>query len=421
MAFLLLLVSLTFSFVFSIFSYSTDSLEYIFWFSQSAVFPILFMVLWILWFSYFFFIVWKDKSIQNRSAIDIQQLRKIILLFFQNNLYYIGFVFLYMALYFIIWPSVWYNFSYFICISSFLILGLFFISEKFSLFRDLIKINTILFSLYYIFSYLFIFFTWNNFFIVLDFLNQIFILAFFILNIYNDKTLLKNKVNDNTLVGYSFIYLLLFFVFYLSQLPIFLSATFCFVGITLSFILKNFITDFSFFKGNESVLKILSILFWYIALFFSIIYTFLHGFNLFISIAAIYLIIDNIIIHKYFQNYISLGFSLLAILFYYFYFYYKALYAYEFEWYLFLLYGYFFYFWVIAFGYIERFTYEYDYYFIYSALYFSSIISMLYFLFGFRFELFGFWVMLLLQSIITFMVYYQFNRIKSNEQQNHLS
>jgi len=421
MAFLLLIVSLVFAFIFSIFSYTPNSLEYFLSLPGESFLSILFVILGITWFSYFFFIVWKDRNNSEKTSIDFVQARNITFSLFRDNLYYIWFIFLYSALYFIIGPSVWYNFGILIFVISFLILILFFLSERFSLFRDLIKINTILFSLYYIISYVIIFVSWNDFFWLFDLLNQIFILAFFVLNIYNDKTLLKNKVNDTALIGYWFTYLLLFLIFYVSKwgLSVWLWCTY--LGTILSFILKNFITDFSFFKWNGPLLKALSIIFWYLGLVATIVYFILHWFNIIAFIAAIYLIIDNIVIHNNFQNYISLLLSLSAILFFYGYLYFKILIWYEIDGYIFLFYWYLIYFSAITLGYIQKFTYEQDYYFIYWYFYIASLVSMVYFLLSFRFELFDFWVMLLLQSIITFMVYYQFNRIKHNDKQNHIS
>lgn len=420
MALLLLFVSLVFAGVFSIFSFQPNSLESVLWFPESSFFSLLFLCLGGIWFSYFFFIAGKNTQ-KESTWIDLEKAKQAFVSFIQWNLYYIGFIFLYTALYFIIGPLVGYDFWYFIFILSFLILVLFFVSEKFSLFRDLIKINTILFSLYYIISYVVIFVTGNNFFSLLDLLNQIFILAFFILNIYNDKTLLKNKVNDNTLIAYASVYLLLFLVFYISKIWIGVWFSMSLIAAFLSIILKNFITQVKFFSGNEFILKVLSIIFWYIALLCAIMYFMYYWFSIIVFLIGVYFIIDNIVIHNNYQNYSSLFCALTWIIFFYFYLYFNFLQAYEIDGYIFLLYGYMLYFWAIILWYIQKFYYDYDYYFIYSFFYLASTISMLYFLFSFRFELFDFWVMLLLQSIITFMVYYQFNRLKKNDQQNHLS
>ncbi len=426
MAFLLLVVSLFTSVSFYalwFLSWPQQSLGSFFWVNSFSILSLLFFVFGCIWFVYFYIFLWSksDKEEKNSVAFDYKQAQEALLKFFRNNLYYVGFIFLYLALYFIIGPSVWYDFWYFIFIISFIILILFFVSEKFSLFRDLIKINTILFSLYYIISYLIIFITGNDFFGLLDLLNQIFIIAFFVLNIYNDKTLLKNKINDTALISYGFTYLLLFCVFYISLGWLSTLLSFVFIGTILSFVLKNFISEFSFFQWNAAVLKILSLIFWYIALFSAMFYFMLYGFHLFAFVFAAYLIIDNIIIHNNYQNYSSFSISLVALLFFYAYLYFSKLYLYEIDGYIFLLYGYMLYFWAIILWYIQTFKYKTDYYFIYSFFYGFSIVSMLYFLFSFSFELFDFWVMLLLQSILTFMVYYKFNTLSKHEQQNHLS
>ena len=420
MPFLLLSISSLFSAFFYVLwflSWPRVSLGSFFWFSSYSFFSLAFLITGFILFFYFYFVAGRDKtSNEDEASIDIESAKKALVGFFQNNLYYIGFILLYMAAYFLIGPFVWYDFSYLIFIISFLILILFFISEKFSLFRDLIKINIILFSLYYIILFIYSFISQSYSFWIIDFLNQIFILSFFILGIYNDKTLLAKNTSDNGLIWYGLSYSLLFFVFYLSKAGFSPLLWFIYIGSIASVLLKYFTINFAILSGNKPIIKYLSLFFWYIALLSALLYFSIYSFHILVFGCLLYLIYDNIIIHINYQNYVSLLLGLAAGCYLYFYFYSHNLIHYEIGGYVLLCWSFLLYFGFILGWYVYRFSYPRDYYFIYIPIYILSIVSSIYFLAVYKFELFNFWVILFLEAILTFLIYYKFNNLKTNDQ-----
>lgn len=413
MAFLLLLISVLFVIIFSFFSASQNSLESLIWFQGNSFFPLIFWGLWCFWFLYFFCMrgAWEEKE---RSSIDLVQARKALFWFLKRNLYFIAFWLLYFGLYFILWPSLAYDFWYFILIVSMLILFAFFLSERFILFRDLIKINTLLFSLYYIFWYIYILITWDNYFSAIDLLNQILIVIFFILNIYYDTSLLQEKIYDAVLVWYAISYTFLFLVFYSSQANIWVLTGAIYIWFWASLLLRN-IVHLSFFRSNKAIIKVFSILMGYLSLLSVMLYFAIEDFQFIMWGIMTYLIFDTLITHIKYQNYLSFIIWCFGLLFFYFYFYFNILNNYEIGGYIFMTYSYFLYFFAILLWYIQRFPYSRDIIFLYTIFYLSSLLGIAYSLFTFSFELFDFWVMLLLQSILTFMVYYKINNSKHHD------
>lgn len=413
MAFLLLLISILFVVIFSFFSASQNSLESLIWFQENSFFPLIFWGLGCFWFLYFFCMRGAEKQ-REASQIDFRQLQKVLFWLLKRNLYFIAFWLFYLGLYFILGPVLAYNFWYFICIVSIFILFAFFLSERFILFRDLIKINTVLFSLYYIFWYIYILLTWDNYFSWVDLLNQILIVIFFVLNVYYDTALLQEKIYDGVVVWYAIIYTFLFIIFYSSQANFWVLNSLIYIWFWASLLLRN-IVHLSFFKSNYHIIKVFSILMWYLSLLSAMLYFSIEGFQIIIAGVISYLSIDTLTTHIKYQNYSSFVLWCLGIIFMYFYFYFSFLNNYEIGWYIFIIYSYFLYFFAILLWYIQRFRYPKDILFLYSIFYISSLITMAYSLLIFSFELFDFWVMLLLQSLLTFMVYYKINKTKQHD------
>ena len=160
MNFLIFLVSVIFSLVFYFF-YLVSNNKNIFWFDFSSptyFFPlswsliyesILFVVLWV--FFYLFFSDFSFKKKENKDFleqdldfedltknnffekyIDKKKLYKNTWLFFKNYLYYIGFIFIYLSIYFIYKSYTLDTFSYVILFLNIFVLLAFFISNKFA-------------------------------------------------------------------------------------------------------------------------------------------------------------------------------------------------------------------------------------------------------------------------------------------------
>ncbi len=316
MRILLLFVSLLFSFIFFSFYLLSNwknlfleniwikfSLESISW---NLIFEtILFLMIWFTLFFYFYESD-KNKKIKKSLSIDYDLLLKYILSFFKNYVYYIWLVLFYIWLYLVL-NNLWFsNFSYIIFIINLVVIVLFFIRSKLFVFRDFIKINIIIFSLYYIYYYLIFFITGNNYFQVLDLVNWFVLLLFFLISFYTDRNILEKKESDRWLVFYFFFYLFLFVSFYLSNLITNLSILFNFLWFLFSFYIFFFVLKISFFKNNKKVLKWIWLIFLYVSQIFWIYYLFNNDFNLIVVSTLVYWIIFNYKIHNKYQNYVSL-------------------------------------------------------------------------------------------------------------------
>jgi len=338
---------------------------------------VIFFVIWILSFFLYSNIFIKSDNKEHSKLtrnISLTYILNIIQLFFRKYLYYIWLIFSYSAFYFIL-KYFWYNnFSYFILTLNFIVLFLFLTKKNFLLFRDFIKINTILFSLYYIIFFILIYFNIWFFFIKIDIINSILIFIFFLLTFYNDRFLSKNKKSDIAIVSNFFIYCLLFLSYYLFienidlWISILLSSTFLFTFI------YYFITKIKFFKNSKNILNAISIIISYVSWIASIYLLINNNFIIFSILNLIYIGLFNFIIHYKYQNYISYLYSIIIFLFLIFYFYFKQLFLLD-SWFIFLWLGF-----AIS-G--EKF----DYYFLYTISYLITFFVIVYYFYTFSFDL----------------------------------
>lgn len=204
------------------------------------------------------------------------------------------------------------NFSYFVFIVSTLIFFMFFIANKFYIFRDFIKVNTILFSIVYIGNYIYSFITQDVNFIEIDFINSFLILVFFILTIYSDNFLLKKPHSDKALTIYFFVYFFLFVAFYLYLLLSSLSITFAFLGFVFSLFCFFGVPRIGLFENSVIPLRILSLVFSYIGIIFSVLHGYMYGWSLFLILILFFSSYFNIYVHRLYANFVSLSFGLFS-------------------------------------------------------------------------------------------------------------
>jgi hypothetical protein len=396
---------------------------------------ILFIILWVSFYMYFSDFSFKkevkpdlwDESIgvkenSSKSYSKYILCKKVIvsflLNFFREYLYYIWFIFFYLSIFIIFKSFDISSFSYVILFINILVLVAFFLTGKFFIFRDFIKVNTIIFSIYYVFVYLFNFTTQNLGFFVLDIINSIFILIFFILTFYNDKNILNKKQIDNSLLFYFFLYIFLFlsyivWIFISKQyfnlnllLIIFYSSLF------LNILMYFYLSKVEFFKENKVFIRIISFLFWYIASIFAIIYSIKYSLDFKMGASLIYLIIFNFFVHKKFENYISFFTSNLLTSFIIYFLYYKMFYI-EDNGLTFLILSLFLSLEAIILTYFYKFKYNFDYYFFHIYSYIINIISIIMYLILFKIDLFTLWIIFFIESIYIFLSYYRLKQIKN--------
>ena len=371
--------------------------------------------------SIFFFIGFSSYEFRKKEtnkSINIEEIKRIIEVFFKKYLYYIWFVLSYASIFFILKSFNFTDISVFILIINLTVLVLFLLTNKFFIFRDYIKVNTILFSLYYIFYYLYYLFLDILIVSPIDFLNSIFVFLFFILNFYNDKKVLSYHKSDTSMVFYFFSYVFIFITYYLATAIWDISFTITVFWTLLSLFMYFFVSKISFFKNNIILIRIISFIFLYIATFVWTIYTIKNGLNLIFLSVLVYSIVFNFKIHERFQNYISFFFSIFTWIFIVFYFYFKKLYGFD-DGFIFLVLSLGISLELVIITYFYKFKYMYDNHFIHVIWYFVNIIALFYYFIEFEFDFFVMWIILLIESIFVFLSYYKLRKIwKTNLNKN---
>lgn len=334
--------------------------------------------------------------------------------FFKDNfktiLYYVWFIFFYISLYLIL-KDLSFDFSYIILTVNILILTWFFLTKKFFIVWDLLKINTIIFSSIYIFLYLLIFITHSNNFIFIDFLNSLLIFTSFFVVLYNEKVLLK-KNSDSWFIMHLFIYIFLFISYYFSQVFDSLSFIFCVLAFLLNFYIFFFLKKIKFFKSSLLTLKIIWVFLSYISIMAWIYYLLTSSFNILIVAIIAYLSFLNFKVHKLYENYISFSFFAAGFYFLLFYLYYNIIYLVNFNDIYFSTYAFIICFSSVLSTYIYKFEWIYDYYFMYIVSGIVNILATIFFFYTNSFDLLNLWIILLLDSIIIFLSY---NKLKQIE------
>jgi len=396
---------------------------------------ILFIVLWVSFYMYFSDFSFKkerkldlwDKNIEikesssklhNKYFLDKKKITSFLLSFFRKYLYYIWFILFYLSIFIIFKSFDISSFSYVVLFINILVLLAFFLTGKFFIFRDFIKINTIIFSIYYVFIYLFNFVTQNLGFFVLDIINSIFILIFFILTFYNDKNILKKKQIDNSLLFYFFLYVFLFLIYivrvFISKqyFALNLLSIIFYSSLFLNIFMYFYLSKVEFFKENKVFIRVISFLFWYIASIFAMIYFINYSLDFKILGCLIYLIVFNFFVHKKFENYISFFISNVLTSFIIYFLYYKVFYIGD-DGLIFIILSLFISLEAILLTYFYKFKYSFDYYFFHVYSYIVNIVSIIIYLILFKIDLFTLWIIFFIESIYIFLSYYRLKQIKN--------
>ncbi len=391
---------------------NTIVLQTIFW---SLIYEIIiFIFISIILFFYFWSFSLSeedDKKIEQNNQKNI--LKNIfnkdnLIKLFKYFSYYIWFILAYISLYLISY-SLEIHYSYFIFFLNILIFLFYFLSQQSSLSREFLKINSIIFSLFYLINYFYIIITNNNFFYLIDFINWFLILLIFPLFFYYDRFLVNKNNLDNSLLIHFSVYIFWFTLFYL-YFYIFkenLLFWFSFICSIFWVIWFEFLPKIKILKKDELILKYIWIIFTYFSIFFWIIYQINH-FSIIIYIILLTQIIYNLFIHKKYNNYISFFLSVLIFTYLTFYSLYEfSLINYETIYYL--IFCLVLSFWMIFSLYFYKKLHLIDNYIV---IFFSLIINLLwiitFFIFN-NFEILYIWILLLIESIYFFLSYFKLN------------
>lgn len=430
MWYLFLFISLIYSWVFYLLSqvYTTRNL---------LIEAAWFWIFWILSFVYFLSSNKKIKKSEDENNEDdeefleewdeFEELKKwkfsldniISKDFWQDILYsfsyYIGFWMLYIWIYFI---GQTYNISLsqiifwinIITILTYLLL------PKNKLIYDFLKINSILFSLIYLFSYWNIILNNNQVFAWVDIINSfLIIISFWILlffsNLKNQDLWFSDWI-DLVIFRYFFIYLfsIIYFYsyFYLFKQDIYFWLSF--ISVFYSFFLFSVFTRINLFKKYYVSLRILWIIFLYLWTLVWIWYLIFIWKNLAIILSLAFSAAFNYFIHYKYQNYISFGISVFNIVFVWYFILLNIL-KLNYQAFDFFVISLFTSFIFILANYTIKFKYREDYYFISFSSYFINIVSLILFFMYTEFSLFNFWVVMVLDSLYFFASYNKLKQI----------
>lgn len=408
------IINLSFSDKIIFSSSDTIVIQSIFWNLIYEV--ILFFIIGLFLFFYFTSFK-KEEKIQPTEHVEVKTHSNItkILQYFS---YYIGFILFYLSVYLISSSFDFITFSTFIFIINILIYLLFFASKFSKISKDFLRINSILFSLFYIINYVYIIIIDQNYFVFIDFINTFLILLIFPTLLYHDKKIAKKDNFDYaTLVHFS-VYVLSVFLFYfyfyvLHQNLIFWMS---FIATLFGIIWFEILPKVHFLHKDKIILRYIGIIMSYLGIIFWIIYL---SFSFSIIILAILLlqIFYHFYIHKKYTNYISL--FLWVFLFYYV-IYYIVLYyeILDFKSIFFLVLGLILSFISVIFTYIFKAKILLDYYIIHLFAHIVNIVSIINFLIFNKVEILHIWVLLLLESIYFFLSYNKLNPQKKAEKKH---
>ncbi len=418
MKFVLFFISLIFSFIFFIF-YRLTKWDLVFFDYvkitrnlDSISWNLIFETIFFLFLGIFLFVYFsntKPKIISNISENPKLKVKLSLLdfsVFLKKYFYYVWFLFFYISVFLIIKSLNIGNFEYFILFWNIIILGLFFLTHKFFILRDFIKINTIIFSIYYTYIYLSYFISGGDLSIINN-INWFFVLLLFLVNFWKNK--LHKSDADNSLLVYFFVYSFVLISFYLKIIFTEMFFNFFIVSFFLNIISYFYLQKVQIFYNSKYTLRWISVIFSYISIIFWIINLLTDSYLLIVYFILSYLIVFNYKIHYNFQNYISLSFFSLTslILFYY------SIFSYLEANIIFLILSFLLSFSIIISSYLIKYKYIFDNYFFHIISYSLTFFSSFYYFFFINrnFSFLLLWIVLFMISILIFISFIRLKKI----------
>ncbi len=419
---LLFLISIIFSFIF--YSFHNLSILWNFlWYNKyiylnftslSLSWNLLFESFIFLIIGFVFFILFSTFFQKNTQINTTPYLKNWIKKNFKTILYYIGFILFYVSISMIL-KKLNFNFDYIIFSINIIIITTFFISSRFFILADLLKINNVIFSSIYIFLFINTFLIKQYDFLIIDFINSIIILFSFIIILYTDKVLLKNKSDGFVLINF-FIYTFFFISFYFNLIFNNISFIFSFISFSLNILIYYLLRKISFFKNSKITLTVLWIFLSYISIIAWIYYLLFYNTSYLESIIIgilFYSAFFNFKIHKLYENYTSFVFFFISAYFIIFYSYYNYIYLINHNDLSLVFYGFTISLLTALSTYLYKYKRIYDYYIMYFISLLISLIVTAYYFYINPFDLFNLWIILLYDSILVFLSYNKLRKIEN--------
>ena len=214
MYFLLLLLGVCFFFIFFIFSNLTDFNWYFIWslFIEANIYILI--SLWACALVYKQSYIWKNRaqiSSDEEDSIfqyfpDWKELKDFFISFFSNYIYYIAGLLFYISVYIIagsFFPDI--TIEHIFLVLNMSVFGLYFFTKGISLGKDLIIVNLILVSLYYIWEHILYLFSSFEAFSYIDIINIIAVFILFCITLIHKEYIVYRKVIEQ----YFLVFLLL--------------------------------------------------------------------------------------------------------------------------------------------------------------------------------------------------------------------
>lgn len=386
----------------------TIILQSLFW---NLIFEIIIFFI-ISLFLFFYFSSWMtDEVVWKKEESTLSKIFtfKNLVIFLRKFSYYIGFILFYLSLYLISLSFEFLNFSLFILLLNILIFAFYFFSQFSEISRNFLRINSVIFSLFYGVNYFFIIFSDNNYFNYIDLLNGFLILCIFPILLYYEKNLLKKQNFDHSLLVhfslYIFSFILFYFYYYLfhQNLLFWMSI----ISTLLWIIWFEYLPKIKLFERDKITLRYIGIIFTYIGIILWIIYQF-FWFSFILFCSLLLQVGYNFFIHKKYTNYISLVLWIFVSLYLAFYaIIYFELIDYKSVYFLFfcLLLS----FIGVIFSYIFSISRLIDNYIIHIFCHIINIFGVILFFIFNNFEILYIWILLLLESVYFFLSYYKLN------------
>ncbi len=229
----------------------------------------------------------------------------------------------------------------------------------------------------------------------------------------NKKNEFLSKYKKEVLFGF-FILLVAFFLFYFAYTYLYKNIIFYLVFI-LSFFsgaIFFYLTKLERFRDKIILLRIISIILSYISIFLIIIYIIKYPLDIYIVLISLYLWLFNLFIHLKFENYISLIFWIITLIFLLYSLYYSYFYPID-DGIIFLCTTMFIALEFIILTYFYKFKYSFDYYFFYFISYLINFFWLIYFIYFFDIDLFNLSLIFFWEFLCIVLTYYKIKRLNT--------
>lgn len=312
MKILLLLLWVSFFFIFFLFSQKSLGNDSVF----QSIFLEANLYIFISFFFIYFIISWENKfkkweeNISSGSFLDSLNfsLKSLVQIFFRDIVYYVSIILFYLWFYILFWEFFWnITLSQIFFLFNLLVVFLFSLEHKISLFWDLLRVNTSIISLYYLVFHVIYIFWYPLYFSIFDIWNICCVFLLLYLFIYNSPWKSYRNIFYTYIITFLFLEINVFLkYFFWGNIYIYISNSFLFASLLSIFpeFLKNIL------KIPLRVSRILSLIFFALSISLSFSdFSFINNYSLLLILICWVSSIFLFSFHKIFTNYFAAFFG----------------------------------------------------------------------------------------------------------------